>query len=277
MSKSSAARATVNLRRAYFESRYGQLHVRTAFPSTGGFDENTPLLLLHDSPHSSRMCRALLAAIGRDRSTYAADTPGYGESDPPPARPSIADYATAIGDFLDNLRLRRLDVLGHGTGAAIAAEIAIQRPAAVRRLVLVGVPVHTTAEREAFQATPYPPPLAADGSHASLEWQRAAAGQGPGVSLELLAAGVAESLRSGPHGWWGEAAARQWAGHERLPLVAPPALVLRPRDALWEATLRAQRLLKGASWQDLPEAGARVLEVAAEDIAKRVRAFLDRA
>ena len=276
MGKTPAVRSTVNLRRAYFESRYGQLHVRTAFPSTGGFDDNTPLLILHGSPHSSRQCAPFLKAIGRDRSAYAADTPGYGESDPPPSRPGIADYATAIGDFLDNLRLRRLDILGHHSGAAIAAEIAIQRPAAVRKLVFVGVPVHTTAEREAFTARPHPQPPAADGSHASADWQRAVAGQGPGVSLEQLAGSVADALQSGANGWWGEAAAHQWAAHERLPLLAQPTLVLRPKDGLWEATLRAQRLIRGAEWHDLPEGGAHVLEVSPEPIATRVRAFLDR-
>ena len=28
-----------------------------------------------------------------DRSVYAPDLPGFGNSDPPPARPGIADYA----------------------------------------------------------------------------------------------------------------------------------------------------------------------------------------
>ena len=276
MAKTPAARSTVNLRRAYFESRHGQLHVRTAFPSTGGFDENTALLILHGSPYSSRGCVPFLKAIGRDRSAYAADTPGYGESDPPASRPGIADYATAIGDFLDNLRLRRLDILGHHSGAAIAAELAIQRPTAVRKLVFVGVPVHTTAERAAFGARPHPHAAVSDGSHATVEWQRAVAGQGPGVSLEQLAGSFADALHSGANGWWGEAAAHQWAAHERLPLLAQPTLVLRPRDSLWEATLRAQRLIKGAEWQDLPDAGAHLLEVSPEPIAARVRAFLDR-
>ena len=31
--------ASVRTRRAYFDFRFGQLHVRTAFPTTGGFDE----------------------------------------------------------------------------------------------------------------------------------------------------------------------------------------------------------------------------------------------
>lgn len=276
MKQREPGRTVVNLRRAYFESRYGQLHVRTAFPSTGGFDENVPLVLLHDAPYSSRLLVPLLSAIGADRSAYAADTPGFGESDAPPKRPTIADYAAAIGDFLDNLRLRRLDVLGHHGGAAIAAELAIARPTAVRRVVFVGLPVHTTQERDGFTADPYPKPPVADGAHLRSEWARALARGGPGARVGELGLSVAESLRSGPNGWWGPAAAFQWPAHERLPQVTQPALVLRPKDALWEATLRGQRLLRSADWQDLPAARSNLLEAGASDVALRVRRFLDR-
>ena len=274
MNKTAAARPTVNLRRAYFECRYGQLHVRTAFPSTGGFDESTPLVLLHPSPRSSRMLVPLLSAMGRDRSAYAIDTPGYGESDPPRARPAITDYAAAIGDFLDNLRLRRVDLLGVHTGAAIAAELALQRPTTVRRIVMVGIPLHTAAERAAFPAAPAPLAAAADGSHALGEWQRALAAQG-GQSLAQVSAACADALRSGPDGWWGTAATVAWVGHERLAQVTQPTLVLRLRDELWEPTLRAQRLLRSADWQDLPDAGPGYVEIAADAVADRVRSFLD--
>ena len=269
-------RSVVNLRRAYFECRYGQLHVRTAFPSTGGFDEHTPLVLLHDFPRSSRMFVPLIAALGRDRSVYAADLPGYGESDAPPSRPTVADYAGAIADVIDHLRLRRVDVLGHHGGAAVACELAQARPEVVRRLVLIGVPLYSTAEREAFAAAPHPRPPAADGSHATIEWQRASTKQGPGVTLGQVAAAFAEVLGSGAVGWWGEGAVSNWPGHERIGPLKQPILVLRPRDALWEATGRAERLLRGAEWQALTEAGEGLVEVEPDAIATRVRTFLDR-
>ena len=56
--------------------------------------------------------------IGRDRSVYAPDLPGCGESDPTPPKPSIEDYAAALADFLDHMRFRQIDVLGHHTGCA---------------------------------------------------------------------------------------------------------------------------------------------------------------
>jgi pimeloyl-ACP methyl ester carboxylesterase len=275
MKKSAPPRPVVNLRRAYFESRYGQLHVRTAFPSTGGFDEHPALVLLHDCPWSSRRFQAFLPVIGTDRSVYAADTPGFGESDPPPAAPTVADYALAMGDFLDNLRLRQFDLVGHGAGAAIAAEVAIARPAAVRRLVFVGLPVHTTAEIEAFAAHPHPEPPAAGGRHALAEWQRQEALPAPGRTLVELAADHADALAAGPNAHWGGAAVHAWPARERLALLTVPTCVLRPKDALWEATSRAQPLLPAARWEDLPQAGAGLFATDPDGVAARLRAFLD--
>ena len=207
--------AAVNLRRAYFDCRYGQLHVRTAFPNTGGFDERTPLVLLHERGASSRTFLPLLPELGADRSLYAVDTPGCGESDPP-REPSIADCAAAIGDLLDGLRLREVDLLGYRTGSAMAAELAIARPKQVRRVAFVALPASETAGRAA-----------------------------------------------------------PWVAGERLPLVKQPVLVLRPRDDLWEQTLRGRALLPQARWREFPEHGATLFDAATPAVAAEVRAFLD--
>ena len=279
MKSRATVTGAVNLRRAYFECRHGQLHVRMAFPCTGGFDERTPLVCLHQSPLSSRSFVPLLPELGTDRSVYALDTPGYGESDPPAVRtapPTIADYAAAVGEFLDALRLREVDVLGHHAGAAIAAELAIARPSQLRRLVLVSLPVHTAAERDAFDAQPWPLPPAEDGSHALREWQRSVAARGPGVTLGQLAAEFADKLHNGARAYFATRALYHWPAAERLKLIRQPTLVLRPKDELWEATARARPLLAGAEWQELPDHGAGLYGVAPGPIAARVRKFLDR-
>jgi pimeloyl-ACP methyl ester carboxylesterase len=69
------------LRRAYFDCRYGQLHVHQAIPPGGGFDEAAPLLCIPGREGSARVFRALLGPLGADRSIYAPDLPGCGESD----------------------------------------------------------------------------------------------------------------------------------------------------------------------------------------------------
>lgn len=126
----------VRTRRAYFDCRFGQLHVRTAFPTTGGFDELATLVCLHSSDASSRAFSRILPLLADVRSVYAPDLPGYGESDASPAR-SVADAATAVGDLAGGLRLRQIDLLGVGYGAAVAVELALAKPELVRRLVLI--------------------------------------------------------------------------------------------------------------------------------------------
>jgi len=265
------ARTVVNLRRAYFECRYGQLHVRTAFPSTGGFDEHTPLVCLHENPRSSRSYETLLPQIGTDRSVYACDTPGCGESDAPPAPPGIRDYAEAIGDFLDALRLREADVIGIGSGAAMAVELAIARPRGVRRLVLAGVPLVAGEAGE-----PWPVPPAADGTHLAREWRRSLVARGEGEPLEALAAGFAIELATGPQAGWVERAIRAWPAVQRLPLVNQRALLLKLRGTWGESASGAARLLPTAVLEEVAGEGPGFIAAQPAAIATRIRRFLDR-
>jgi pimeloyl-ACP methyl ester carboxylesterase len=225
--KPQHAEVEPRVRRGYFECRYGQLHVHNAIPPGGGFDEGTPLICLHGAQSSGRSFQGFLALVGRDRSGYAPDLPGCGESDAPPLAASAADYAAAIGDFLDNMRLRHVDLLGQGAGAVLATELALTRPAQVRRLVLVSVPLAASA------------PAAA----------AAPAG-------DLGAAAAAYALR------------------ERLGRISQPLLVLRPRDACWDATVRVREVRPAARVLDFPEQGADLFQSAPDAAAQAVRAFL---
>jgi pimeloyl-ACP methyl ester carboxylesterase len=126
------------MRRAYFDCKFGQLHVRTAFPTTGGFDEQVTLICLHSEDATSRTFSRILPELADVRSVYAPDLPGFGESDPSPTQ-SVADAATAISDLANDLRLRQIDLLGLQSGAEVAMQVACARPELVRRLVLAGV------------------------------------------------------------------------------------------------------------------------------------------
>jgi pimeloyl-ACP methyl ester carboxylesterase len=124
------------MRRAYFDYRYGQLHVHYAIPAGGGFDEATTLLCIPGLPGLGRFFRPLLLPLGRDRSVYAPDLPGSGESDPAPGTLDSASAAAALGDFLDSMHLRQVDLLAHENGVSIALALALQRPTQVARVVL---------------------------------------------------------------------------------------------------------------------------------------------
>ena len=132
------AAAAASLRRMYVDCRYGQLHLNMAFPPSGGFDELTPLLFLHAEGGSGGDFKACAAMLGADRSVYAPDLPGCGASDAPASRMTIAILVAAIAELLDQLRLREVDLVGCGSGALVAFELAALRPREIRRLVIAG-------------------------------------------------------------------------------------------------------------------------------------------
>lgn len=142
MAKSAKPRippdVVVRTRRAYFDCRFGQLHVRTAFPTTGGFDEQVTVFCLHPGGSTSRIFDRFLPFFAAQRSVYAPDLPGCGESDP---GPDVLPFtsALAVADLAADLRLPQIDLVGLQGGAEVAVELATRQPELVRRLVLVGL------------------------------------------------------------------------------------------------------------------------------------------
>lgn len=267
---------TVHLRKMYVDCRYGQLHLHTAFPSNGGFDERTPLICIHPGPLSARVFRSLLPDLGTDRSVYAPDLPGCGESDAPEAPPSIADYAAAVGDLLDTLRLRQVDLLGYQAGSLVAAELALARPDQVRRAIFAGVPVYDARERESYNARPWPAKAREDGAHLVDEWQRARRSRGTSATLARLGEDLAATLRAGEAAAWLPAAAANYGAGERLPLLRQSVLVLRARDEFWEMTARADALLRDSRRVDLDGHNGGLFDTGAADVARYLREFCDR-
>ena len=263
-----AATSRPHVRRGYFECRFGQLHVLNSIPSGGGFEEGTPLLCLHDAAHSGRYFGQFLAVTGAGRSVFAPDLPGFGDSDPPPAGASVADHAGAIGDFLDTMRLRQIDLLGHRFGALVAAELAAVRPAQVRRLALVSPPLAT----ETIDSPPAAP--AADGSHLLEEWRRALAYCGPDTSPGAVTAALAERLRNGAQAAAAAAAQHGYPLRARLTQVAVPLLVLRLRDEAAAAKGQAQDVPARSRLIELPDRGASLFETAPEVAAQVLEPFL---
>lgn len=97
-------RRPANVGRAYVDGRFGQLHYRSAGAKGSGA---TPVLFIHSSPSSGRMWEAAMAVVAGDRYVLAPDTPGFGNSDPPPEPPEIPDYAATMADFFNSWASRR--------------------------------------------------------------------------------------------------------------------------------------------------------------------------
>src|SRR5882757_5002842 len=94
------------------------------------------VVLLHgagDSWHSYERVLPLLPASYR---VYAVTLRGHGLSDHPDAGYSRADFADDILEFIDQLKLEHVTLVGHSLGSFVAQKVAEQDPGHLDRLVL---------------------------------------------------------------------------------------------------------------------------------------------
>ena len=153
------------IKKGYLELAAGQIHYR-AVDGAG-----PTVLLLHRTAASSAMYHQLLQALAGRYRVYAFDTPGFGESFEAPDQPAMTDYASWVAEALEALDVPQVHLFGHHTGANIAAQLALQEPARVASLMLMGVTYLSLGERDAFRpafTTVFTPQ--ADGSHLKQNW-----------------------------------------------------------------------------------------------------------
>ena len=95
-----------------------------------------PLVMLqHYRGNLDNWDPALTDALAAEREVILVDYPGVGSSTGEPSH-TIASSARQIIAFADALCLAEVDLLGFSIGGFVAQEIALVRPAVVRRLVL---------------------------------------------------------------------------------------------------------------------------------------------
>jgi pimeloyl-ACP methyl ester carboxylesterase len=107
-----------------------------AYRDTGGHDEAAPLVLLqHFRGNLDSWDPALVDALAGSRRVIAFDNTGVGGSTGLTAD-TIEQMARDAIAFVSALGLDQVDLLGFSIGSFVAQEIALCRPALVRRLVL---------------------------------------------------------------------------------------------------------------------------------------------
>jgi pimeloyl-ACP methyl ester carboxylesterase len=232
-------RGGVTIRRAYLDAPHGQLHLRR----TGEGGE--PLLLLHQSPLSGAMFEAALPLLARAGFDAAAlDTPGYGGSDPPPSEATIAAYADAAHMAIQALGWDRAHILGHHTGASIAASLAARYPQAVLKLVLNGVALLSDEERAFFAGFRFAPIAPRpDGGHLTDAWNQRLAATPGWSDIDAMHRYVVEMLANPARYHLGFVAAFAHDLESDLRRIAAPTLVLtNTGEDLYEASRRAAAL-----------------------------------
>ncbi|MFN8533681.1 MAG: alpha/beta hydrolase [Dehalococcoidia bacterium] len=246
------------MRRGYLATPNGLIHYR----SSGDTGEN--LLLLHQTPFSSTVYESILPRLARYYRVVAIDTPGYGESDPPPPGEwQIADYGRAVLDALDALGWERTHLVGRLTGCSIAVEAAAAAPQRFERLVLSGLPDYDDEVRVQKLAGLSPIVLRADGSQANSIWSFLRNGN-PTLPLETVETMTIAMLRAGPLNEEAHRAVFSYDPKGRLPAIVSPTLLLYGQHDYFQDRIEIVRpLFRDVQIQHIP--GGRQLVFENED------------
>ncbi|ANU06388.1 alpha/beta fold hydrolase [Paraurantiacibacter namhicola] len=131
------------------------------------------LLMVHQSPRSGAEYEALMREWGAHFTCIAPDTPGFGQSDPLPGEPDIADFADGLSQFVDALGIAPVAAYGFHSGGIILVTLLKRHPQMLRCLAVGGYAIWTPEEMALF-GTSYLPEWhpAPYGEHLTWLWNR---------------------------------------------------------------------------------------------------------
>lgn len=96
-----------------------------------------PVFLIHGLGGSIESWTNNIDHLAKSFRIIAVDLPGFGLSDKPKINYTIKFYKGFVVQFLKLLQLDQVSIVGSSLGGHIAAEVAINHPSLVRRLVLI--------------------------------------------------------------------------------------------------------------------------------------------
>ena len=102
-----------------------------------GSGEGPPVVFVHGLGGAWQNWLENIPRLAQERRVLALDLPGFGHSEMPLREISISGYAKTVEKLCDSLDLGEVVLVGNSMGGFVAAEVAIQFPQRVERLVLV--------------------------------------------------------------------------------------------------------------------------------------------
>jgi pimeloyl-ACP methyl ester carboxylesterase len=172
-----------------------------------GDPSSRAVLLLHGSPSSSQMFRAVVPEMSRDAYVIAPDLPGFGESDVL-SSPSFPAMGQAIMELLERLSVGPRYIYLHDYGAPVGLHIALQAPDLVSGLIIQNGNAHRSGLGQQWYETQAP------------YWSK--------TTPEIEAAATAHLTFEGTRGTYTTG--------------APPDLVARMSPEIWEEDWRVMNL-----------------------------------
>lgn len=166
-------------------------------------------VLVHGLGMAHEYWDGLADTLGTTGTVYALDLPGFGDAPEPPEPLGIRESAELLAGLLVAEGLERSVIIGHSTGAQVAAELAARHPELIDRLVLIGPTVNPRERTLLKQTARFLQDVVL-------------------VNPKVLALGLASYAKAGPR--WYIANLRPMLAHRielALPEVDAPTLVIR--------------------------------------------------
>jgi pimeloyl-ACP methyl ester carboxylesterase len=105
------------------------------------YGRGRPVILLHGWLGSWGLWQETMAYLGRYYRTYALDFWGFGESGKKRETYAVQDFVKLVDQFMDRLGIAQAPLVGHSMGGTVSLAVAIQFPARVRKVVIIGSPI----------------------------------------------------------------------------------------------------------------------------------------
>jgi len=102
-----------------------------------GEGEGPPLLLLHGFGGDINIWVFNQEALSADRTVYALDLPGHGQSSKDVGEGDLDSLVDAVAGFMDTQGIEKAHIFGHSMGGAVAGSFAIKHPERVQSLALI--------------------------------------------------------------------------------------------------------------------------------------------
>ena len=218
-----------------------QIHLRRS--GNLGF----PIVLLHQTPLSSKMYERTLPYLGKQMQAFAFDTPGYGHSSPLNNDISLDNYAYRISLAIEKIGLEKFAIAGFATGSALAVVLAQNLGDKVSHLILSGTPLLSEKEINFYKKNLPEFNISKDGSHLLDIWNNRINSYGAEGGLEQIQMVLEESLcASGKINYALEAVIKDNI-QERLKLINQKVLFLTlENDKLRSSNKKALSIVQNA-------------------------------
>ncbi|MEU8749485.1 alpha/beta fold hydrolase [Streptomyces chartreusis] len=266
-----------------FSSTSGDVHWDRLGPPGG-----PPVVLLHGTPFSSYVWRAVARSLAREYDVHVWDMPGYGSSEKREGQDvSLAAQGRVLGELLAHWELTEPLVVAHDFGGAVALRAHLLHGARYRALALVdpvalapwGSPFFRLVGAHADVFERLPPAL-----HGALVREYVASASSPGLRPDVLDRLVEPWLDdTGQAAFYRQIAqADQRYTDEiqgRYGGIGIPTLVCWGEDDTWIPIAKGRELaalVPGARFEPIAGAGHLVQEDAPAQLTAALLAFLQR-